>query len=89
MCAVVIDATLVWTDKRDDGGPQMPTKEGRGKTVIWLHRFQLHRFRLCLQLLFLNISSFISRRMHNIAVITKVTKPKKGQLTISPLFLIF
>lgn len=38
MCAVVIDATLVGTDKRDVGGPPMPTKEVRGKTVvIWLH----------------------------------------------------
>lgn len=38
MRAVVIEAALVGTDKRDVGGPPMPTTEVRGKTlVIWLH----------------------------------------------------
>lgn len=34
MRAVVMDAALLWTDKRDDGGPQMPMKEGRGNAVV-------------------------------------------------------
>lgn len=31
MCAVVIDTNPVGTDKRDVGGPPMPTKEVSGK----------------------------------------------------------
>lgn len=63
-------------------------KEGWGtKVVIWLPTYHLQQLRLCFQLLCYSSLPYSSPGgFHSIAIITKVTMPKWGQLTVSPLF---